>query len=113
VKLPAAATNAQKWACESTAINAPIQGSGADQKYLALACVRDEMHRHGARLLLDLHDGLYFVVPDEKAESFAVRTHHIMSTLPYKQAWGIDLPVAFPVDTKWGKTWGDLEKTKI
>lgn len=113
VIIPAAKDRKQVWASESTAINAPIQGSGADQKYLGLACVREEMHRCGARLMLDLHDGLYFLVPDDRAEEFAVRTHHILSNLPYKAAWGLEFPVSFPVDTKWGKTWGDLKEMKL
>jgi hypothetical protein len=37
---------------------------------------------------------------------------HLLSNLPYKKAWGVDLPVSFPVDAKWGKNWGDLKEVK-
>src|SRR5208337_2612749 len=52
-----------RWALESTAINFPIQGTGADQKYLALACLRDYCHTHYIKFMLDMHDGLYFIMP--------------------------------------------------
>lgn len=100
------------WVCESTAINAPIQGSGADQKYLALMALRDYLPKVDGRVYFELHDGIYMVVPDRYAEKAVAETKQLLSTLPYKKAWGVDLPIEFPVDAKWGKTWGSMEEWK-
>ena len=97
------------WQSESTAINYPIQGTGADQKYLALAVMKTHMNTFGASLYFELHDGLYSIVPDDKAEAFADFFTQCLSNLPYKVAWGVDLPVQFPVDCKIGKSWGSLK----
>ncbi len=98
-----------RWGLESTALNAPIQGSGADQKYLALAAARDYLPKVDGRFYYELHDGLFFIVPDVNAERAVVELREMLSNLPYAQAWGKPMPIAFPVDAKWGKTWGGLQ----
>jgi DNA polymerase-1 len=100
------------WPLESTAINYRIQGTGADQKYLALAVARNELNQFGGYFYYELHDGLFFIFPNDKAESAARHLHDKLSNLPYKAAWGVDLPIDFPVDTKTGPTWGDLKELK-
>jgi DNA polymerase-1 len=99
-----------KWPIESTAINGPIQGSGADQKYLAMAVLRDYLPTVDGRFYYELHDGLFVVIPDQYAERAVHEIKHLLSNLPYKSAWGVDLPVQFPVDAKVGKSWGDLKE---
>lgn len=98
-----------EWSCESTAINFPIQGIGADQKYLAMLVLKDYLPTVDGRFYFELHDGLFVIVPDEKAEKVAYDGRHMLSHLPYKQAWGVDLPIEFPVDGKIGPSWGDLK----
>lgn len=100
------------WGCESTAINAPIQGSGADQKYLALAVLKDMLPRYDGRFYFELHDSVCIVVPDQHAKRAYVEIRHALSNLPYKKAWGVDLPVLFPVDGKAGTSWGSLVDPK-
>lgn len=100
------------WSSESTGINFPIQGSGADQKYLALAVLRKYLPTVGGRFYFELHDGIFIVVPDDKAEKALHDVRHLLSNLPYKKAWGVDLPIPFPVDAKIGKSWGALEEVK-
>ena len=100
------------WGCESTAINFPIQGSGADQKYLALLMLKDYLPRVNGRFYFELHDGLFVIVPDAYAERAVAEIKPLLSTLPYKKAWGVDLPIQFPVDAKMGKTWGQLKEVK-
>ena len=100
----------QRWQFEQTGINGPIQGSGADQKYLALAIARDYIIGIGGRLWLDLHDGLYFLVPDAVAKQAAHDIHDMLSNLPYEQVWGRKPIIDFPVEVKLGKKWGQLEK---
>lgn len=101
--------NENQWGLESTAINSPIQGSGADQKYLALAVARDYLPSVNGIFYYELHDGLFFVVPDAQAEKAIVELRDLLSALPYKKAWGKTPAVEFPVDAKWGKSWGELE----
>jgi len=99
----------ESWKLESTAINYPIQGTGGDQKYLALAVARNMLPKYGGRVYYELHDGLFFIIPKAKTETAAHELRHALSNLPYKAAWGTDLPIQFPVDGKIGRSWGDLK----
>jgi DNA polymerase-1 len=103
-----------KWAHESTSINFPIQGAGADQKYLALLVARNYLPKVGGRFLMELHDGMFFRVPKGQGERAARDLKRLLSNLPYKRAWSLDyeLPVAFPVDVKRGPHWGALKELK-
>ena len=106
-------TGAYNWQRESTCINYPIQGSGADQKYLALAIAKNHIGKYDAHFYKDLHDGLFFICLNAKAEGMAHEFRQILSNLPYKQAWGRSFPIRFPVDAKMSsKSWGDLEELK-
>ena len=100
----------ETWAAHSTAINYPIQGTGADQKYLAIASTRGLVASFGARLMFDLHDGIYFAVPDDAVNRFVVEMRAALLNLPYAQAWGVTLPAPLPFDCKVGPTWGDLRE---
>lgn len=97
------------WSVESSAINFPIQGVGADQKYLALAVLRNYLPQVGGRFYFELHDGMFVIVPDDKAETAVHNIKYMLSNLPYKRAWGVTLPIQFPVDAKMGKSWGALK----
>jgi DNA polymerase I-like protein with 3'-5' exonuclease and polymerase domains len=98
------------WSWESTAINFPIQGVGADQKYLALCVIKDYLPRVDGRFYFELHDGLFFIVPSAYSQRACDDMKQIMSNLPYEKAWGFRPPIPFPVDAKIGKSWGDLKK---
>jgi hypothetical protein len=100
------------WARESTSINFPIQGAGADQKYLALAVLRNWLPSVEGRVAWELHDGLFILVPDRHAQRAVAEGRRMLSNLPYKQAWGRDFPIQFPVDAKVGKSWGDLVEVR-
>lgn len=102
-------TRTTAWKKESTAINFPIQGAGADQKYLALAIARNELPQFGGHVYFELHDGLFFIFPKAKTKQATVLLRDKLSALPYKRAWGCDLPILFPVDAKIGPSWGALE----
>ncbi len=99
-----------KWQRESTSINFPIQGIGADQKYLALQVMRDWLPKYDGRFYYELHDGLFFIFPDRHARKAVEEGQRILSSLPYEKAWGVKLPVEFPVDAKIGRAWGSLKK---
>lgn len=100
------------WSMGSTAINYRIQGTGADQKYLALAVLRDYLVTHGVRFAWDLHDGIYFYVPDGVVDRIAVGAKYLLDRLPYKKAWGFVPPIDLPWDCKVGKSWGSLKEYK-
>jgi hypothetical protein len=101
------------WSMESTAINYPIQGTGAEQKYLALAMLRPILAQYDAEFMIDLHDGLYFTVPEAKTMAFAERAKKILDNLPYRQAWGFDPPIPLPFDCKIGESWGTLHEVTL
>lgn len=98
------------WSLESTAINFPVQGTGADQKYLAIAFAKSLCREFGAKFYFELHDGLFYVVPNNVAELAATRFKDVLSNLPYDKAWGVQLPIKFPVDAKLGPSWGELQE---
>jgi DNA polymerase I-like protein with 3'-5' exonuclease and polymerase domains len=109
VQLKKAWAGREKWQMESTAINYPIQGTGGDQKYLALAVARNHLPTFGGHFYYELHDGLFFIFPKDKTAKAVPFFKHALSNLPYKAAWGVTLPIDFPVDAKSGPSWGELK----
>lgn len=98
------------WRLGSTAINYRIQGTGGDMKYLALAVLRPHLRQLGAHFAWDLHDGLYFYVPDAVVPRAAATVTKLLNTLPYESEWGFSPPIPLPWDCKAGKSWGDLRE---
>lgn len=101
-----------EWSAHSTAINFPIQGTGADQKYLALLATRGIVEQYEAKFLFDLHDGLYFLAPKHCVEEFIHEMLKQLNHLPYKQAWGFTPTIPLPFDCKFGPSWGDMVEFK-
>lgn len=101
------------WSMGSTAVNARIQGTGADQKHLALACLKDLLRDYHGRFMFDLHDGAYFAVPSDRSLDFMRRAKHILDNLPYQEAWGFTPPIPMPWDGKKGRAWGRLKEVKF
>jgi DNA polymerase I len=100
------------WSMGSTAINYRIQGTGADQKYLAISVLRPYLRRIGAYFGWDLHDGIYVYVPDAQVSRAAEEIPKILANLPYKKAWGFSPPIPLPWDCKIGGSWGALKEHK-
>lgn len=100
------------WSMGSTAINYRIQGTGADQKYLAIAVLRNILTKYNVRFAWDLHDGLYFYVPIPNVERFQTEAKKLLDNLPYQKAWGYTPPIPMPWDTKRGASWGSLKEMK-
>ena len=98
------------WSMGSTAINYRIQGTGADQKYLAMAVIKNYLNSIGARFALDMHDGIYLYVPVDKKDEAAVTIKKMLDNLPYKRAWGFTPPIPLPWDCKVGTSWGALKE---
>ena len=100
------------WSMGSTAINYRIQGTGADQKYLALAVIKPVLVQFGIYFAWDLHDGMYFYVPNDKVKKAVLMLKSLLDNLPYKKAWGFTPPIGLPWDCKIGPSWGMLEEYK-
>lgn len=101
------------WSMGSTAINARIQGTGADQKHLAMAVIKDYLASIGGRFMFDLHDGLYLAIPSAIRPKAVDVIKQMLDNLPYKQAWGFTPPIPMPWDCKYGKAWGRLKEMKF
>lgn len=101
-----------KWNMQSTAINFPIQGVGAEQKYLALACLKNRLSEFESHFFMDLHDGLYFLVPDDRVGEFIATIQAILDDLPYRAAWGYTPSIPMPWEIKAGPSWGQLKEWK-
>lgn len=97
----------EAWSMESSAINFPIQGVGADQKYLALACLERELNG-SIKFMFDLHDGLFFAVPDSLASSILHVAKNVVDFMPYDRYWHFTPPIPMPWDVKWGMSWGNM-----
>jgi DNA polymerase I-like protein with 3'-5' exonuclease and polymerase domains len=100
------------WSMESTAIIYPIQGTGGDQKYLAMQALKPLLLELGAQFAWDLHDGIYLWVPHDKTKRMAVEGKRILDNLPYREAWGFTPPIPLPWDVKEGPGWGFLKEWK-
>ena len=101
------------WSMGSTAINCRIQGTGADQKHLAMAVIKHDLHQMGGRFLFDLHDGLYLVLPKDIRAKAVDKLKPMLDNLPYKEAWGFTPPIPMPWDCKVGPAWGQLKEQKF
>lgn len=99
-----------RWSYDSTAINFPIQSAGACQKYLALMVLKNLLPQWDARFYFELHDGLFVIIPHNYTAEAVPAIKHALSNLPYKKAFGLDLPIQFPVDAKVGTNWGNLKE---
>lgn len=100
------------WSMGSTAINYKIQGTGAEQKYLALAVIRPYLVKIGGYFGWDLHDGIYLYIPDAKVKKAVADIRQMLNNLPYEKAWGFTPPIPMPWDCKTGKSWGTLREWK-
>lgn len=101
------------WSMGSTAINARIQGTGADQKHLAIAVIKDYLRQIGGRFMFDLHDGLYLAIPKAIRPKAVDVMKQMLDNLPYQKAWGFSPPIPMPWDCKVGKAWGRLVEQKF
>ncbi len=101
------------YASEQTAINFPVQATGADMKFLGIALADAYLRKRNARFMLELHDALFVAIPDDRnAMETARGTRHLLNNLPYERVFGWSPTVPLPVDGKIGQNWGDLEEIK-
>jgi DNA polymerase I-like protein with 3'-5' exonuclease and polymerase domains len=101
------------WSMGSTAINTRIQGTGADQKHLAMKHLKHLINQFDGRFLFDLHDGLYMVLPTDKRAKAVDVMKPVLDNLPYDREWGFTPPIPMPWDCKVGRAWGRLKEQKF
>jgi DNA polymerase I-like protein with 3'-5' exonuclease and polymerase domains len=89
-----------KWGSESSAINFPIQGSGADHKDLAIAYVAAKFPE--LIFVLDLHDGLWYLIPEDYAEEHALEARDALNKLNFSEIWNVEDRVKFTFDAQLG-----------
>lgn len=105
-------SNKNLWAMQSTMINYPVQGSGAEQKYLAISVLKSYLLAERVQFAFDLHDGLYFYVKTEKAEKVGRTIKAMLDNMPYERAWNFKPPVPLTFDLKIGPNWGALKEVQ-
>jgi DNA polymerase I-like protein with 3'-5' exonuclease and polymerase domains len=92
------------WQGESSAINMPIQGSGADLTELVVALVAKKFP--DLVFQVSVHDSLTWLIPDAM-DSNEVRDY--VNSIPYSVYYGIDFAVTFPMDFAIGPNFADLK----
>jgi DNA polymerase I len=103
-------TGDKEWQSQQTAINFPIQSTGAEQKILALYELRKFLIKESIQLAWDLHDGMYFFIPDcMMTNDLVLEMIDIVNNIDYEKAWGWKPKVKFPVEAKIGDNWGELK----
>ncbi len=115
IRMPESARSGGYWklnyAAQQNCINAPIQGSGADMKYIGMQVLRD---KHPELVFsFDMHDGIYYFVPTTDARELAVAARQTLDSIDYPYyggaGWeGITTPLIW--DAKVGPNWGDMEE---
>lgn len=97
-----------KWGTESSAINFPIQGTGADMKELAVAVLTRKAPDF--EYAFDLHDALFGYVDADMPDSRLLEMRAILNKLPYEEVWGVKLPIELPWDCQVGPNWGEMRE---
>lgn len=92
------------WQGESSAINMPIQGSGADLTELVVALVAKKFP--DLIFQVSVHDSLTWLIPDAM-DPLIVK--NFVNSIPYSDYYGIDFIVDFPMDFAIGQNFADLE----
>jgi DNA polymerase-1 len=109
-----------RWKSEGSAIMHPVQGSGADMKYLAIAIMREKFP------FLDfwgeIHDEIIYTAkiseimeitgwayPDS-TETICELVKKVLDGLPYEKAWGWIPKIPFTWTVSYGLNWKDLKE---
>jgi hypothetical protein len=82
-------------------------------KELAIAM----MYRHFPQFefMLDLHDGIFFTLPEEQLgddHTIILEAREMLNNLPYEKAWGWKPSVPITWDAAIGPDWGHMKEIK-
>ena len=101
------------WSSESSAINFPIQGMGADQRDLAIAVLIATYPDMRDKFYFDLHDGMYWIIPKNYPTSYVAGMLKTLNSIDYKKYWNVDLPIPYVWDCSFGPDWGSKVDFKL
>jgi len=95
------------WMTESSAINFPIQGSGADMKEIAIATLYHEI-KDDFMFVLDMHDATFGFIDKKWIEGPDIITD-ILNNIDYDSLWKVNLPIKLLYESKSGKSWSEVK----
>ena len=96
-----------RWMTESSAINFPIQGSGASMKEIAISVSAKELPN--TLFALDLHDATFSYAPLEGIKETAEDLVNLLEDINYKAFWGFDPPISLPYESATGLNFGEVK----
>lgn len=96
-----------RWITESSAINTPIQGAGADMKEIAILETYEKVPE--AIFLLDLHDANFFYVKIVDGPRLHKELDYVLNNVDYSKYWGFELSIPLPYESKRGKTFAEVK----
>lgn len=97
-----------RWSTESSAINFPIQGAGADMKDLAIQEI--DKHFPEFEFWFDLHDGLHYEVDIDLPDSRLIECREMLDKMDYLKWWGVQPVVPLTWDASVGPDWAQLKE---
>ncbi len=93
--------NQQKQFLERLAINAPIQGTGADIIKIAMIRLTERIKYFDAKIILQVHDELLIEVKNKDVEEVSKIVRNVMENI-------VDFKIPLPVEIKIGKNWAEV-----
>ena len=97
-----------RWGTESSAINMPVQGSGADQKDLMIWLISEKFPE--VEFKLDMHDGLFFDIPKENRNEIALEMRDYANKVDYGKYWSREIPMPLTFDVAVGENYKDKKE---
>ena len=102
--------DSHRWATESSAINTPIQGSGADQKDLIIWLVSEKFPE--IKFSLDVHDEGIFYLPSQHLEELNKEIVHFLNNIRYEEYWNREIPMPLTFEGQMGVNFKDCKEYK-
>lgn len=99
--------NPTDWKGESSAINFPIQGSGADFSELAIALISKQFPQ--LIFQIQVHDSLTWLIPDD-INVYKVKKY--IDNINWNDYFDANLKLDFPLDMAYGPNLADMEALK-
>jgi DNA polymerase-1 len=95
-----------EYGTEQSAINFPIQGSGGDHKNAAISIMARKFPE--AIFTLDLHDGIWYYLPEENAVELAADMRDELNKTNWSRLWDRDIKLPLPFGAKIGPSFGEV-----
>jgi DNA polymerase-1 len=91
----------QKSFLERLAINAPIQGTGADIIKMAMIAIDEKIREYDAKIILQIHDELLIEAKNECLEEVKTIVKNTMESI-------VEFKIPLPVEIVCGSNWSDV-----